>query len=73
MISPDGFTAYAYYAATNSIRKFDISSGTGGDYVATGSILVASPGTSVNAMTITPDGGTLFLAGNQQVVIVPAP
>jgi len=73
VISPDGFTAYAHFSATNLIRKFDLTAPSGGSFVETGSILVASPGTSFNEMTISPDGGTLFLAGNQQVVIVPAP
>jgi len=71
VISPDGSTAYAYFSGVpNSIRKFDLNTA---GFPQTGSVSVAAPGTLFNAMTISPDGGTLFLAGNSQVVIVPAP
>jgi hypothetical protein len=74
VISPDGSTAYAYFSATNSIRKFDLSVPSGGVMPDIGGISVAaSPGTTFNAMAITPDGGTLFLAGNQQLIVTPAP
>ena len=33
----------------------------------------APPGTAMAEMTISPDGGTLFLAGTTSVVIAPAP
>ena len=74
VISPDGSTAYAYFGATTSVRKFDLNTPDGsGGFVQTGTVGVASPGTLFNEMTISPDGGTLFLAGNQSVVILPAP
>ncbi len=72
VISPDGSTAYAYFAGPPSeIRKFDLNTA-GLPQVGSG-VAVASPGTFFNRMTISPDGGRLFLAGNDQLIIVPAP
>ncbi|HZQ36026.1 MAG TPA: IPT/TIG domain-containing protein, partial [Dehalococcoidia bacterium] len=71
VISPDGSTAYAYFpGVTNTIRKFDLNAP---GLPQTASVPVASPGSLFNAMTISPDGGTLFVAGDAQVLIVPAP
>jgi hypothetical protein len=74
VITPDGNTAYAYYSSTTKVRKFDLTAPSGGSFpeIGTGTV-ISSPGTFDPAMTISPDGGTLFLASNQQVVIVPAP
>jgi len=72
VISPDGATAYAYFASGGgTVRKFDLTNP--GVFPQTASVPAASPGTFFNAMTISPDGGWLFLAGNQRVVIVQAP
>ena len=72
VISPDGATAYAYFAAGGgTVRKYDLTNP--GAFPQTGSVPAASPGTFFNAMTISPDGGWLFLAGNERVVILPAP
>ena len=71
VISPDGASAYAYFPSprpdpqVQSQRRW--SSGNGVD------VAINSPGTSFNSMTISPDGGTLFIAGNQGIRIVPAP
>jgi hypothetical protein len=70
VISPDGSSAYAYNAAGGSVLKFGIS---GGGAAETGRSVVAPPGTQMTEMTISPDGGTLFLAGTTSVVIAPAP
>jgi hypothetical protein len=70
VISPDGSSAYAYNAASGSVLKFGIS---GGGAAETGRSVVAPPGTQMTEMTISPDGGTLFLAGTTSVVIAPAP
>lgn len=69
VISPDGNTAYAYF--NGAIHKFNLTVPSNGSFQEMGSVPVASPGTSVNVMAITPDGGPLFLAGNQNVVVVP--
>ena len=72
VISPDGATAYAYFAAGGgTVRKYDLTNP--GVFPQTGSVPAASPGTFFNSMTISPDGGWLFLAGNERVVILPAP
>jgi len=71
VISPDGASAYAYFPTTGLIRKFDLSSPS--VFPETGLVAINSPGTSFNSMTISPDGGTLFIAGNQSISIVPAP
>jgi len=75
VISPEGTKAYAYYSGTGRIRKFDLTAPSGGGFVEIGSgtTIPDSPGTFFNDMTISQDGGTLFLAGNQRVIIVPAP
>jgi hypothetical protein len=70
VISPDGSTAFAYFPSTGLIRKFDLNTA---GFPQTNSVAVPSPGTFFNTMTISPDGGTLFLAGNQQLIIVPTP
>jgi hypothetical protein len=72
VISPDGATAYAYFAAGGgTVRKYDLTNP--GAFPQTASVPAASPGTFFNAMTISPDGGWLFLAGNERVVILQAP
>jgi hypothetical protein len=74
VLSPDGVTAYVFVGGV--IRKFDLTSpnGSGGfDEVGAGFPLLASPGTNSPAMALSPDGGTLFLAGNQNLIVMPAP
>ena len=75
VISPTGNFAYTYVSANHTIHKYDLNSpnGSGGfTEVGSGTTLADSPGTGV-AMTISPDGGTLFLAGSDLVLITPAP
>jgi uncharacterized protein YfaP (DUF2135 family) len=72
VISPDGATAYAYFAAAGgTVRKYNLTNP--GVFPEIVSVPAASPGTFFNAMTISPDGGWLFLAGNERVVILQAP
>jgi IPT/TIG domain len=75
VISPDGSKAYVYYSDTGKIRQFDLNSPSGGGFVEIGSgtPVTDSPGTFFNDMTISADGGTLFLAGNVRVIVMPAP
>ena len=70
--SPDGNFAYAYYSAEGRVRKFNIGGPGGVTEVGSGSV-VAPAYTLMSEMTISPDGGTLFLAGQTSVVIAPAP
>src|SRR5436190_3505232 len=70
VLSPDGTFAYAYYPGVGRVRKFDVR--TTVTEVGTG-VAVASPGGSQTEMAIAPDGGTLFLAGDLRVIVLPAP
>jgi hypothetical protein len=73
-ISPDGGTAYALIAG--EIRKYDLNSPNGGGgftEVLPRTVLPDSPGTGTAEMAVSPDGGTLFLAGNQRLIVMPAP
>ena len=83
VISPDGATAYAYFRSSNSIRKFNLNAPAGSGFQEIGSgTTVATPddGSSPGlpndffaAMTMTQDGGTIFLAGSQRILVLPAP
>lgn len=70
VLSPDGSFAYGYTAAGGQLRKFSI---TGSGVSEAGGSVVAPANTSMSDMTISPDGGTLFLVGRTSVVIAPAP
>jgi hypothetical protein len=74
-VKSDGTRAYTYDSAAAGILAFDISANIDeAAYTALGPPvpLAGDPGSGVR-MTISPDGNTLFLAGNNQVVIQPAP
>lgn len=74
VLKPDATRAYTY-DSSGRVRTFDLT-GTpnGGAYteVGTGTTLAANPGAGVK-MAITPDGGALFLAGGDSIVVLPAP
>jgi hypothetical protein len=70
VISPDGNTAYAYYSANSTLRKFDL---TAPGFPLRASPSVDAPGGQFAQLTISPDGGTIVMAGTQNVVVVPAP
>ena len=72
VLSPDGNLAYAYSGADGRVRKFDVSTPGAVSEVGSGST-VAPANTEMSEMTISPDGGTLFFAGQTSVVIAPAP
>jgi hypothetical protein len=78
VLSPDGTKAYGYFAATAAtgiVRKFDLTA----PLVAAefpgdaGTPVPDALGTAFLEMTISADGGTLFLAGNQKLAVMPAP
>jgi hypothetical protein len=71
VLSPNGDFAYAYHQPEGRVRKFSISAG--GVIEVGSSSAVAPANTEMSEMTISPDGGTLFLVGTTSVVIAPAP
>jgi hypothetical protein len=70
VVSPDGNTAYVYYSANSTLRKFDL---TAPGFPLRASPSVAAPGGQFAQLTISPDGGTIVMAGTENVVVVPAP
>jgi hypothetical protein len=79
VLKPDGSRAYAYDPTAGGILVYDIREAADEDdddavYPALGAAtpLPGDPGSNVR-MTITPDGGTLFLAGGTQIVVLPTP
>ncbi len=68
------FTAYTYDDSTVSqVLSFNITtSQAGGLFSSVSATTTANPGTGVK-MAISADGGTLFLAGSTQIVVLPAP
>jgi Viral BACON domain len=75
VVKPDGSAAYGYYPGTTSVRKFDLTvpPDASGIFPELGSATVTPPGTSSTAMTMSPDGSALFLAGDQKVIVLSAP
>jgi hypothetical protein len=84
-LSPDGTRAYAY-ESNGILRTFDMTANTvNGQFqeIGSGTMLAGNPGSAVVTyppspytivkITVSPDGGTLFLAGSNQLVIQPAP
>ena len=76
VIRPDGTRAYTFDSA-GLLRSFDLTASVSGGafpQVGTGlSIPNPSTGSSPVRIAISPDGGTLFLAGNARIVIQPSP
>jgi hypothetical protein len=71
-VSPDGTRAYQYVTGT-LLRTFDVSSPDQSvSEIGTGTVLPSDPGANP-VMTVSPDGGTLFIAGSDSIVVVPAP
>jgi hypothetical protein len=79
VISPDGTTVFAYEAGSGgpgTLRKFDLTSPpVNGVFpeVGGGTPVPDSLGTTFLPMAISADGGSLFLAGDQKIVVMPAP
>lgn len=75
VLKSDGSRAYTYDTAAGGILVYDISATRNeAAYTALGAVtpLAADPGTGV-LMTITPDNGTLFVAGGTRIVVQPTP
>ena len=72
-VSPDGTKGYRYVVGTGVIRVFDLAQSDGlGGFVEMTGITVPALG-SATEMTISPDGGTLFLVSAEQLLVVPVP
>lgn len=72
---PDGTRAYTYDSAATGVLTFDTSvtqSGAALPQIGAAVPLAADPGAGVK-MIVSPDGGTLFFAGANQIVIQPTP
>lgn len=75
VMKPNGTRAYTYDPTLGGIVTYDVSVDRDeAAYVALGAAtpLVGNPGSGVK-MIISPDGGTLFLAGSSQIVVQPTP
>lgn len=75
LLRPDGNRAYAYDPTAGGVLVYDTSvDREEAAYAALGAVtpLAGDPGTGVK-MAISPDGGTLFLAGSTQIVVLPTP
>jgi hypothetical protein len=79
VLSPSGARAYSY-DSNGTLRVFDLTATPVGGFfpeIGTGTVLPSDPGPGVNGtdmkMAISPDGGTLFLAGSSVVIVQPAP
>jgi hypothetical protein len=74
-VRPDATRAYTFDSAASQIRSFDLTANAAGaEFPQVGSPIAPAgdPGSGVK-MAISPDGGTLFLAGSNQVVVQPSP
>ena len=73
-IAPDGTRAHTFDAASK-VRTFDLTQpAVSGLFPEVGTGTPASPGLGPPVrMKISPDGGTLFLAAEKAIVILPAP
>lgn len=75
VFKPDGTRLYAYDTASGGILVYDTSVDKDeAAYTPVGAVtpLPADPGSSPR-ITISPDGGTLFLAGSTRIVVMPTP
>ena len=73
IMSHDGTIAFTVDSG-GTVRKFDLTSVTAQLFteIGTGTVLAATPGANP-VMTISHDGGRLFIAGDQNVVIITSP
>ena len=75
VVKPDATRAYTFDSAAAAVLSFDLTttaSGAALPQVGGATALPGDPGSGVQ-MAISPDGGTLFLAGANQIVVQPAP
>ncbi|MDO8989009.1 MAG: IPT/TIG domain-containing protein [Sideroxyarcus sp.] len=74
IISPEGANAYIYIKNTGVVHKYDLTSAIGGVFaeVGTGTAVPDAPGDGI-LMAISPDGGSLIIAGTERVIVMAAP
>ena len=74
VVSPDASHAYTFDSAASQLLSFDLTATPAGGAFPqlSATSLAGDPGADVK-MTISPDGGSLFLAGTTQIVIQPTP
>ena len=75
VVKPDATRAYTFDSTASQVLSFDLTATPAGGafpQVGSGTMPAGNPGTGVK-MAISPDGGTLFLAGSNQIVVQPAP
>lgn len=74
-ISPDGTRAYAYLGDTQFLHVLDLTASDGSNgFLEIGSATFIPDGpTWITKMIISPDGGTLFLAGSDRLIVIPVP
>ena len=76
VLSPNGSRAYT--SSGTLLRAYDLSGTLANPStdvfpeIGTGTTLPSDPGLG-RVMTVSPDGGTLFIAGDLGIVVVPAP
>ncbi|GAB4569833.1 MAG: hypothetical protein Tsb007_47210 [Rhizobacter sp.] len=78
LVSPAGRYAYGYVKAGNQVRKYDLDSPVSGGFseVGTGTPLADVPNPTQSylpTLKISPDGRTLFVVGDQNIIVMPAP
>ena len=72
--SPDGTRAYQYVSGA-TLHTYDLTAAPVSGFfpeIFGGTPLPSDPGAN-SVMTVSPDGGTLFIAGSDAIVVVPAP
>ncbi|UCH54098.1 MAG: hypothetical protein JSW09_04790, partial [Pseudomonadota bacterium] len=75
VLRPDATRAYTFDSTSGQVHAFDLTATpNGGAFpeVGSGTALAGSPGSDVR-MAISADGGSLFLAGSNQIVVQPTP
>jgi hypothetical protein len=75
VISPDGTRAYVYISSTGLLHELDLTTSDGSNgfaEIGVGTSIVNAP-TSATKMSISPDGGILFIVANDQVIVQPVP
>jgi hypothetical protein len=75
VVRPDATRAYTFDSTASQILSFDLTASPAGaafPQVGAATTPAGDPGSGVK-MAISPDGGTLFLAGSNQIVVQPSP
>ena len=77
VLNDDETRLYAYDPSGSLLRVFDMTAPTDINYefqeIGSGTSLSGSPGLGVLKMVLSADGGTLFIAGSDQLIIQPVP